>query len=285
MISGTRARLSAEIARQSQLAQEIARGQADISSGKRLQAASDDPIAAARVAEIRRVQSDQKIWSTNLGAASATAAQADGTLTSVANAIDRARELMLSASSDTLNASDRATIASELRGIADDIQYYSSEVDSRGYPLFPTTDALLIPISQSVRVAATASRAEVFGNVPTAGGPMDLEQLVRAAADAVEIADKATRMTATTSALANVEAAASHFSSVRGEQGLRAARIDSVRERLATTGLLLEEERSGLEGTDVTATVARINAQQLSLEAAQAVFARLNRQTLFDLLG
>jgi flagellar hook-associated protein 3 FlgL len=285
MISGTRARLAAEIGRQTRLAQDIARGQAEISSGTRLQAASDDPAAAARVAEIRRTQADQKVWTTNLETAAAVASQADGTLASVATAVDRARELMLSANSDTLSASDRAGIATELRGIADDIASYSAEKDSRGYPLFPSSDALLVPIGPGVRVAATASAADVFGNVPTAGGPMNLEQLVRAAADAIEIPDKATRAATSTAALATIESAATHLSLVRGEQGVRAARIDSVRERLAASGLLLDEERGGLEDTDVTATVARINAQQLSLQAAQAVFARLNKQSLFDLLG
>ena len=285
MISGTRSRLSVEIARQSRLAQEIARGQADISSGKRLQAPSDDPAASARVADIRRTQADQKVWSANVEAASSVAAQVDGTLTGVATAFDRARELMLAASSDTLNDSDRSAIAVELRGIADDIASYAAERDSRGYPLFPATDALLIPIAPSVRVAATASLADVFQNVQTAGGPMDLEQIVRNAADAVEITDKTTRTATTATALAAIESGADHLSSVRAEQGVRAARIDSVRERLASSGVLLEEERGNLEGTDLTATIARINAKQLSLEAAQSVFARLNRRTLFDLLG
>lgn len=285
MISGTRSRLTAEIARQSRLAQDIARGQADISSGKRLQAPSDDPAASARIADIRRTQADQKVWSANVEAASSVAAQVDGTLTGVATAFDRARELMLAASSDTLNDSDRSAIAVELRGIADDISSYAAERDSRGYPLFPATDALLIPIAPGVRVAATASLADVFQNVQTAGGPMDLEQIVRDAADAVEITDKTTRTATTAIALAAIESGTDHLSSVRGEQGVRAARIDSARERFASSGLLLEEERGNLEGTDLTATIARINAKQLSLEAAQSVFARLNRRTLFDLLG
>lgn len=285
MISGTRARLTAEIARQSSLARDIARGQADISSGKRLQTASDDPAASARVADIRRTQADQKVWSANVAAASSVAAQVDGTLTGVATAFDRARELMLAASSDTLSDSDRSAIAVELRGIADDIASYAAEKDSRGYPLFPATDALLIPIAPGVRVAATASLTDVFQNVQTTGGPMDLEQIVRAAADAVGIADKTTRTAASAASLAAIESGGDHLSSVRGEQGVRAARIDSVRERLASKGLLLDEERGNLEGTDLTATIARINAKQLSLEAAQSVFARLNRRTLFDLLG
>ena len=285
MISGTRSLLTAEIARQARLAQEIARGQADISSGKRLQAASDDPAASARIAEIRRTQANQLAWSANLDAASAIAAQVDGSLAGAVSAFDRARELMLSANSDTQNAGGRAAIAIELRGIADEIASYAADKDSRGYPLFPADDALLIPIGPGVRIAATVSRAAVFENVPTAGGPMDLEQILRAAADAIEISDDAARAAASSAALAAIEAGGDHVIVARGEQGVRAARIDVARERIASSRLLLEEERGGLEGTDITATIARINARQLSLEAAQAVFARLNRSTLFDLLG
>jgi flagellar hook-associated protein 3 FlgL len=72
---------------------------------------------------------------------------------------------------------------------------------------------------------------------------------------------------------------------VRGEHGVRAARIDAVRERLEAGSLQIEEERSGLEDTDISRVVAQINAKQLTLEAAQAAFARINRNTLFDLLG
>jgi len=86
-------------------------------------------------------------------------------------------------------------------------------------------------------------------------------------------------------ALASVTAASDHISEIRGEQGSRAARIDAVRERLTTVQTGAAEERSALEETDVAATIAHIHADQLSLDAAQAAFAKVNRRTLFDLLG
>ena len=285
MISGTRYRLTMEIARQSQLSQDIARAQSDISSGKRLQTPSDDPAASARVAEIRRTQANQAVWASNVEAASALAAQVDTTLAGVGTAIDRARELMLAASSGTLSNSDRAAIAVELRGIVDDLDSYAATTDSRGYPLFPPGEALQVPIARSVRVAATASHSEVFDTVPTAAGSMSLSQIISDAAAAIALPDAGARTAASATALAAIEEAGQHVSAVRGEHGVRAARIDGVRERLVATGLLLEEERGGLEGTDLSATVARINAKMLTLEAAQATFARVNRSTLFDLLG
>ena len=70
----------------------------------------------------------------------------------------------------------------------------------------------------------------------------------------------------------------------RGEQGALANRVDQLLERQADTGLQLTEERSGLEDTDIQAVIARLSSQQLSLQAAQAVFARVNESTLFDIL-
>ena len=51
------------------------------------------------------------------------------------------------------------------------------------------------------------------------------------------------------------------------------------------SGLALKSERSNIEDTDVTEATPRMNAAILTLEAAQASFVRINRQTLFDLLG
>jgi len=285
MINGTRYRLTQEVNRQTQLAKDIARGQSDISSQTRLQAPSDDPAASARVAQIRQTQANQKVWTANIDAAASLAAQVDTAMGGVGSLVDRARELTLSASSGTLNASDRATIATELRGIVADIQSQSAEVDSRGYALFPTGGALRIPIAPNLALAATTSKEAVFQGIQTPGGPMDLTAIISAAADAIELPLSADRDPAVQASLAAIEAASDHVSAIRGEQGARAARIDAVKERLASGALLLDEERGTLEGTDIQKTVAEVNAKQLALDAAQAVFARVNKSTLFDLLG
>ena len=73
-------------------------------------------------------------------------------------------------------------------------------------------------------------------------------------------------------------------SRARGAQGALGSRIDALTERQANSGLQLEEERSSLESTDVTAAIAKLQSQQLTLQAAQAVFARVNASTLFDIL-
>ena len=50
-------------------------------------------------------------------------------------------------------------------------------------------------------------------------------------------------------------------------------------------GLDYTERRADLESTNLSQVIANVSAQLLQLEAAQSAFARINRQTLFDLIG
>ncbi len=280
MISGTRYRLTLEINRQLELAQQIAHAQAQISTGKRLQAPSDDPVAAARIAQLGITQTDQAAWSGNLANAAALSASADTTLGTVENALQRAHELMVSAANGTLSGEDRTTIALELRSIAEEISTLQVSRDSRGNDLFPAGAAVRIPVGNGLTLAAVGTRDEVF-LVDTGAGPRNMAAIVADAADALDANDPA----AIGQSLDDVNAAVSHAAIEHGKQGARGNRIDQLSEGLAERDLQLKEERSGLEDTDVTAVVARLQAKQLTLEAAQAVFARVNRNTLFDLLG
>lgn len=278
MISGTRFQLNLQIARQSSLAEEIARGQSEISASKRILAPSDDPIGAARVAEIGRTQADETVWTRNVQTASALASRADTALSGVATAMDRAKELMLTAATGTSSADNRVTIATELRSIADELAAARATLDARGEPLFRTNGALEIPVGPGERVAPVATRDSIFDS------PVDLVATIRAAADAAVQTDPTVRGPAITASLAVIDQGVQQVANARADQGIRADRLDKIADRLEASGLQLKEQRSGLEDVDVTAVVAQIQSKQLNLQAAQAIFARVNQTSLFDLI-
>jgi len=284
MITGTRYRLTMEINRQLSLARDIERGQTEISTGKRIQSASDDPVGAARISEIARGQAAEVAWKANLDLAYSLASRADTTLEAVQAGVARAHELMLAGANGTLSAENRATVALELRSIAADLATLKDTRDARGNPLFPQADVLQIPVGQGVTLAAVDTRVAIFESVPTTSGPTDLAAIVSAAADALVEPDPALRNAAIAVSKDALALSSQHVGSVRGQQGARGNRIDNVVERLASAGLQLAEERTAIESADVTAVVARLQARQLTLEAAQAVFARVNQNTLFDVL-
>jgi flagellar hook-associated protein 3 FlgL len=284
MISGTRYRLDQEVNRQLALSRDIARAQTQLSTQKRIQSPSEDPVAAARISSIGRAQANEAVWKSNLDLAAALADRADTALKAAGTAFDRVTELMTQGATGTLSDQDRATIALELRSIADELTSLKGSKDSRGNALFMSGYSLRIPVESGVQVIAVGTREEVFESAATAGGPKDLAAIVTDAAAALEIADPTARRAAVATSVDEVAAAVTHVSTQRGEHGALANRVDQLLERKADTGLQLEEERSGLEDTDIQAVVARLGAQQLSLQAAQAVFARVNQSTLFDIL-
>ncbi len=285
MISGTRYKLSVEINRQAAMAADIARIQTEISTGKRIQAPSDDPTAAARVSQLTRAHADEAAWMTNLDSAASLAERSDAALTSVSDRIDRATELMLSAASGTLSAENRAIVASELKGIADEVDALPRSTDPRGNPLFRVGAPLEIPVHSGGTTIPVQSRDLVFGNVATAAGIRDLQTIINDAATAVLEPNDTLRSAATKAAIDAVNAAAAHVAGARGDQGVTAHRIDDLKERLTQSSVQLDEQRAGLESTDMVDAIARLQSRQLGLQAAQAVFTRINQGTLFDLLG
>ena len=276
MIGGTRHRIDVDVARQSVLSARIARGQSDIASGTRLQRASDDPAAAARAAQLGRTRIDTAAWSTVVAGGVALAARADTALVAGQDVLDRARELMTTSLSGTAGDVDRRNAADALRGMADDLDALALTTDASGARVFPDGAPLALPVGANTTIAPTLSVADAF-----ATGGRSFATTLRDAAAAMTQSGAAPR----DAALANLVAAAEAVADARATIGGRAARLDAIATRLSDGDVELRAELSTLTGTDVPATIARIQADQLALDASRALFARVNRSTLFDLLG
>ena len=93
MINATGNRMTREIARQAKLAQDVAQTQIQLSTGKRLQRASDDPVASARVATLRTAQANNVAWDANIRLGQSLTAQADTVLASTSDLLVRAKPL------------------------------------------------------------------------------------------------------------------------------------------------------------------------------------------------
>ena len=284
MISSTRYRARAEINRQTDLSREIAKLQESVSTGKRITKASDDPDAAQRISEIRQTQADQVVWTNNTNMGTSISSAVDTQLGSIYDMLNRAKELVLSGRNDTTSTNDRTAIATELRSIIADLDSAGSANDPTGAPLFPTGTPLSIPVSDTLSLPATAKKDEVFGNVTTSKGTQTLQEILEDAATAVE-GNAATRGSDIQLSLDAIDGGAGHITQVRTDQGVRAARFDQAKDDLDSNGEDLAVERNGLESTDLTYALSEFQSKQTALQAAQTLFAKTNRSSLFDLLG
>lgn len=276
MIASPANRINREIQRQSTLAGEVARTQVQIATGKKLLKSSDAPIASARIASIRKQSADTAAWQSNLALGIARNDQADGVMRVASDRLARARELLVSAASGSASASDRATLAGEMTSIADELQGLAATTAPNGEPLFASGSALQMRFSNADLFAPVPSAEEAFGS-----GSTELSQILRDAA-AATLGGSPAAMGISIGAL---DVAIARTADASANIGTRGARMDNVRERLTSDEIDRAAERSTLEDTDLNDAIARLNQQLLTLDAARAAFARINRETLFDLLS
>lgn len=284
MISSTRYNAMAEINRQTDLSKQIAQLQQSVSTGKRLSAASDDPGASQRISEIRQTQADQVVWTNNTNMGTSISSAVDSSLSSIADTLNRAKELVLSGRNDTTSTTDRTAITQELQSLIASLDSASTASDPTGAPLYPTTTPLAIPVSDTLSLPATASRDSVFGNVTTANGTQTLQQILSDAITAIN-GSSATRAADIQTSLDSLDAAAAHITQVRADQGVREQRFSAASDALANSGTDLAAERGGLEDTDLTYALSEFQSKQTALQAAQTLFAQTNKSTLFNLMG
>ena len=276
MINATGNRMTQEIARQSRLASQIANKQAQVSTGDRLQRASDDPAATSRIAELSRTQANDSARARNINLGITLTAQADGQLRNMSDLLARSQELTVSGANAGLNTDSRTAIALELRALADEIDAMSLVKSSTGEPLFPNISANAIRFDDDIAFAPVPTRQDIFET-----GGIAISQIMRDAASAIEAGD----MVLTGNALTAIGGAINQVADSQAEVGINAARLDRLQERSAVRAITVREERSKLEDTDLTTAIAELNGMTLTLEAAQAAFARINRRTLMDFLS
>lgn len=128
---------------------ELASLQEKLSTGKKVVRASDDPTGAAQaeraLTRIARIETEQRSLLLQKNAI----AMAESTLGDAVNVLQSVRELVVNAGNGSFGATDRASIAQQIRGLRDQLLAYANRQDTNGVPLFgglgstgtPFTDA------------------------------------------------------------------------------------------------------------------------------------------------
>jgi flagellar hook-associated protein 3 FlgL len=169
--------------------------QEKVSSGKRVNKPSDDPVAAARIAHLDASLSRLDQYKSNSDFARNQLGLEESALNSVMDNLQRIRELTLQANNATTSDSDRKDIAAEIRQARDALLALANttDVDGRhlfggyveGAAAFTTTSTgnvvyngdqgqRSLQISDSRFVAINDSGSDVFQKIPQGNGTFTL---------------------------------------------------------------------------------------------------------------
>ena len=143
---GTASQYDSALRNISQRQTDLSNLQENLTSGKRVVRASDDPVAAAQaeraLTRISRIQTEQRALDQQRN----SIAQAESSLGDAVKLGQEIRELLVSAGNASQVPSDRRTVANQLQSLRDQLFTIASRQDTNGQPLFSALGSALSPL-------------------------------------------------------------------------------------------------------------------------------------------
>lgn len=282
---------------------KLARTQTELSTGRKLLTASDDPMAAAAAERTRSAQRRIETQTRMNEFASTILKQADMTLGQVTEVLQLLREGVVQAGNGTLSAQDRGMLATQFRGYRDELLTLANRPDGSGGYVFggqgtnsaPFADGASVTYQPQVgeqQVGLDASTPtsldgrQTFMNLPNGAGTQSVFDLLDSTLSVLEdsAATPATVTATVTSALAGIDVAIDRATSKRTEVGEHLRSLES-RNSLAEAGSIeLASQMSDLVDVDFAKAISDFQNNQTALSAAMKTYSQISKMSLFDYL-
>ncbi len=160
-----------------------------LSTGKRINQPSDDPVGAARALDLTHLTADAAQYQRNIGTANARLGLEDQTLSNVTDVLGRVRTLLLQAANGSQTDATRGDIAAEMVQLRQQLLGQANSKDGQGDYIFAGNRTGTMPfVAQSgvsylgddgqrmvaagpgLQVATGDPGSAVFADIPTGNG-------------------------------------------------------------------------------------------------------------------
>jgi flagellar hook-associated protein 3 FlgL len=269
--------------------------QTQLSTGRQLVRASDDPSAAAIAMGLRQQLNRSNQRSRSLNDAQGWLETADATLTQGLQSMSAAKEIAVRAANTGALADPNArqAMAAQLKSIRDDLLALAN-TKYNGRSLFNGTAngttysaagvyqgnsaAVIRDVAPQTNLQVNITGPQIFG---ASGGPVGnvFDVLDRLAA-AVAVGDTAAIATEHT----NLDGATQVLGAATVDIGSRAARISDIKSRADDESLRLTNQLSEIEDVDVVKATVTSKTQETAYQAALQVTAKILPPSLLDYL-
>jgi flagellar hook-associated protein 3 FlgL len=271
-----------------------------ISTGKRINRASDDPAGAEAVINLKTTQTQIEQFARSANVASHKLTATDSALSEYENVLIRIKTLVSQGLSDTTTRQSRIALATEIESLRERIlslantksgdEYLFGGTRQNAPPFDPTTgsaantpsEAQYVQIEPGANAIAVGVTAEtifsdadstIFNDLTAAAAA--LRGTGDAAADKAALQNTMNRL--------GVYSGLSDVAHIRVGVNMNVA--ESTIERLSNDSLSLDERISSIETADFAETAVEFTNAQRVLEATLQVSAGQNRRSLFDFIG
>lgn len=270
-----------------------------MATGERMLLPSDDPISAVRVLRIQREEATLTQYRTNIANVSGNLSKQEANLKAASDTMLNVRDMLLWAANGSNTSEDLAAIANELGTLEKTILSFANVRDEEGRYLFSgtlsdrpaisfdaATETYSLTGNDQYRQAAVANGVLVDENVTAAqvfgaGADMlnQLHALVKNLADPA--IDASAQITAT---LASLDATHGRLLGAVTELGGRQNTLTLLSSSNEDVSLVNQKIEGELSQLDYAGASIDLNNYQLSLQATQKTYLKINGLSLFGML-
>lgn len=270
-----------------------------ISSGKRINKPSDDPVGTGQVLDYRKTISSIDQYSRNIAHGESQLNVTDSTLGEVENLIMRAKELALFQATATANQETREITAEEVKGIYDHVLQLANTKLGNNYifagyktdtPPFSHVDydatyngddgEIKIIAGENVNVKININGDEVFTGEALADG-VNVFNILKELKVGLESNDT----TAISDQIESLDKALDQVLTARTETGAKLNQLETTKNYWADFKLNFETMLSETEDADIIKVMTDLQNQGTAYQASLSSAANIIQTSLLDFLG
>ena len=285
----------------------LSKSQAQIATGKQVLNASDAPDQAAAIARLQATIGRQESYNKALDTLQGRLDLESTTLSSASDVLVRIKELTVQANNGTQGTVSRAAIATEIKGLRDQLFSLANTRDTTGNYIFSGSKVATPAFQANAQGAVSYSgdqtrmniaigdqralplnrpgsdafvrvvRADQQGNASGVGFFQSLDDLITS----MNSNDKAGMQRG----LTEVDTLHNGVVLAQADAGTSMKVIEQQGTILGDTNITLKSALSKAQDLDMTTAITDMQKQMTALEAAQASFAKISQLSLFKYLG
>ncbi len=143
----------------------LAKTNDQMSSMKKIQKPSDDPVASVRILKLEQTKASQEQYGSSITAVTTRLDLEEQAMNDAESALQRISELAVKANNSSLSQSDREAIATELQQLRDEMMDIANRKDANDEYLFSGLSTSTKPFSNDAAGVASYSGSAVVRNV------------------------------------------------------------------------------------------------------------------------
>jgi flagellin len=261
--------------------------QKKISSGNNYSKASENAYAVSRGVRLEFDEARLSMYKTNQKFVESSHANAQSQIDSIINEINSLKQTFVQSQNGALSTSNYAALQIQAEEIRDAIKAQMVATDGTGTAIFQDS-VNQVQIEPDLMVDSGVTFTDAFGTSGTYDAPTDSELYLNMDKFVTYLSEKAAGNTSFTYTAGTVESGLDDsfdlLTQAQQRSGGISAQVDNAKLAITAIGTQVAATSSALLDTDMAAATAAYTRSQTLLNAAQAMFARLQQSNLFSKL-